>query len=58
MTKKKNDRLFIGIILVLLTKVLDWSNLFMLVGLVIVFDALFSVDKSHPEDSNDTHHLD
>lgn len=50
MTKKKNDRLLIGIILVLLTKVLDWSNLFMLIGLILVFDALFSADKSHSED--------
>ena len=53
MVTTKNDKLLVGVILILLTKVLHWSNLFLIVGVIIAFDALFGTDSSKSEDTHD-----
>ena len=53
MTKKQKEYLIIGIMLIALTKLFDASNIFLLIGLVLVFDSLFSKPKDGIEDSNE-----
>lgn len=52
MTKKQKEYLIIGIMLIAMTKFFDASKIFLLIGLVLVFDALFSNPKDSIEDSN------
>lgn len=49
MEKVKADNLILGVALIVLTKVFDFSSIFLLIGLFLVFDALFSNKTSENE---------
>lgn len=53
MQKEKANHLILGCALIILTKVFDMSNIFLLVGLVFVFDAFFSTKKENNESESD-----
>lgn len=52
MPKEKANYFILGCLLIILTKVFDASNIFLLVGLVFVFDAIFS-SKSKEKNESD-----
>lgn len=53
MQKEKANYLILGCLLIIFTKIFDMSNIFLFVGLVFVFDAIFSSEKENNESEMD-----
>ncbi len=52
MHKENANHLIIGVGLIILTKLFDFSNIFLLVGIICIFDALFSNKAKENETDN------
>lgn len=52
MTVTKKQLFIIGIVLILGTKIFHFSNLFLVIGVLLVFDSLFRINNSEVEETD------
>ncbi|MBT8267535.1 MAG: hypothetical protein KJO41_04445 [Bacteroidia bacterium] len=55
MNVSKNDLFIIGIALIIGTKLLNFHNVFIVIGILLVYNALNKINKSETEDSENFH---
>ena len=53
MSISKKELFIIGIAIILFTRIFDFSFVFIIIGVLLIYDALFNINKQEIEDRDD-----